>query len=54
MKTIRLHASYDLHQYEQSGLESCTGETMVHLKAVGICGSDLRWFDDTWRRRSDG
>lgn len=50
MKAIRLHASNDLRQVEQLGLESCTGETMVRLKAVGICASDLRWFDDT----SDG
>jgi threonine dehydrogenase-like Zn-dependent dehydrogenase len=54
MKTIRLHASNDLHQPKQPGLESCTGEASVRLEAVGICGSDLYWFDDTWRRRSNG
>lgn len=46
MKVLRLHAPGDLRIHEEP-LPSCDlGEALVHIKAVGICGSDLHWFSE--------
>jgi L-iditol 2-dehydrogenase len=44
LKTIRLHAPNDLRQHDEPKPEPGHGEVLVHVKAVGICGSDLHWF----------
>jgi L-iditol 2-dehydrogenase len=44
MKTIRLHAQYDLRLHDEPVPVPGMGETLVRIKAVGICGSDLHWF----------
>jgi L-iditol 2-dehydrogenase len=46
MKTIRLHAIKDLRQHEEPIPEPGPGEALVRVKAVGICGSDLHWFNE--------
>ncbi len=43
MRSIRLHASNDLRQHAEPEPEASPGETLVRVKAVGICGSDLHW-----------
>jgi L-iditol 2-dehydrogenase len=43
MKTIRLHAANDLRQHDEPIPEPSSTEALVHVKAVGICGSDLHW-----------
>jgi L-iditol 2-dehydrogenase len=46
MKTIRLHAPGDLRQHEEPMPKPGPGEILVHVSAVGICGSDLLWFGE--------
>jgi L-iditol 2-dehydrogenase len=46
MKVLRLHASHDLRLYDEPVPVPGAGETLVQVKAVGICGSDLHWFDE--------
>ena len=46
MKVIRLHAPNDLRQHEELKPRPGLGEVLVHVRAVGICGSDLHWFGE--------
>jgi L-iditol 2-dehydrogenase len=46
MKVLRLHGVGDLRLHEE-GLPNCSvGESLVQVRAVGICGSDLHWFSE--------
>jgi L-iditol 2-dehydrogenase len=44
MKVLRLHAPGDLQLHTESMPLPGPGESLVRVKAVGICGSDLHWF----------
>lgn len=44
MKVLRLHASADLRLHDEPEPIPNLGEELIHVKAVGICGSDLHWF----------
>ena len=46
MRVLRLHAKGDLRLHEEERPEPRAGETLVRVQAVGLCGSDLRWFGD--------
>ena len=46
MKVVRLHSTNDLRLHEEPTPVPGEGETLVHITAVGICGSDLHWFRD--------
>ena len=46
MKTVRLHGPSDLRQHEEPPPKPGPGEVLVHVTAVGICGSDLHWFGE--------
>ena len=46
MRTIRLHGPGDLRLQEEPRPQSGPGETLIRVKAVGICGSDLHWFSE--------
>jgi L-iditol 2-dehydrogenase len=46
MKVVRLHATGDLRQHDEPQPEPGPAETLVRVKAVGICGSDLHWFSE--------
>ncbi|MDP2994278.1 MAG: alcohol dehydrogenase catalytic domain-containing protein [Anaerolineales bacterium] len=46
MKVIRLHARADLRLHDEPDPIPGAGEKMLQVKAVGICGSDLRWFTE--------
>ena len=46
MKVLRLHATGDLRFHDESLPHPSEGEQLVHIKAVGICGSDLHWFSE--------
>ncbi len=46
MKVLRLHARRDLRLHEEPEPEPAPGEELVRVKRVGICGSDLHWFDE--------
>jgi L-iditol 2-dehydrogenase len=46
MKVLRLHAPGDLRIHDEPLPDCGLGETLVRVKAVGICGSDLHWFSE--------
>jgi L-iditol 2-dehydrogenase len=46
VRAARLHAVGDLRVAEEPAPEAGTGMSLVRVTAVGICGSDLHWFDE--------
>jgi len=44
MKVVRLYGPSDLRVEEEPTPALAVDETLVQVKAVGICGSDLHWF----------
>jgi L-iditol 2-dehydrogenase len=46
MKAARLHGAGDLRVAEEPVPEPGPGEELVRVTAVGICGSDLHWWDE--------
>src|SRR5262245_52299958 len=46
MKVARLHSPRDLRLHDEPVPEPQPGESLVHVTAVGICGSDLHWFGE--------
>lgn len=44
MKSVRLHGTGNLQIHEEPVPVAGVGETLVRIKAVGVCGSDLHWF----------
>lgn len=46
MKAARLHGTGDLRVAEEPVPEPGPGMTLVRVTAVGICGSDLHWWDE--------
>ena len=46
MKTLRLHAPNDLREHEEPEPIPGSGEALVRVKSVGICGSDLHWVGE--------
>ncbi len=45
MRALRLHGVEDLRLHDETDPEAGPGETLTRVEAVGICGSDLHWFD---------
>jgi L-iditol 2-dehydrogenase len=46
MISARLHAIGDIRLLDEPTPTPGTGEVLVHVKAVGLCGSDLHWFTE--------
>jgi len=46
MKVVRLHAPNDLRLHDEPVPVPGPSETLLHVRAVGICGTDLRWFGE--------
>jgi L-iditol 2-dehydrogenase len=46
MKTLRLHGPGDLRIHEEPDPVPAAGEKLLRVSAVGICGSDLHWFNE--------
>lgn len=46
MFTLRLHARGDLRLHEEDIPIPQDGEALLRVNAVGICGSDLHWFEE--------
>lgn len=44
MKSVRLHTVGDLQLHDEPVPVPGAGEKLIHVKAVGVCGSDLHWF----------
>ncbi|RYV50955.1 alcohol dehydrogenase [Pengzhenrongella frigida] len=46
MRVARLHGVGDVRVTDESQPVPATGESLVRVTAVGLCGSDLHWFTD--------
>jgi L-iditol 2-dehydrogenase len=46
VRTARLHAAGDLRVGEEPVPAAAAGTSLVRVTAVGICGSDLHWWDE--------
>ncbi|OGO11371.1 MAG: hypothetical protein A2030_02450 [Chloroflexi bacterium RBG_19FT_COMBO_50_10] len=46
MKSLRLHAPGDVRLHEEPVPVPGAGEKLLRVTAVGICGSDLHWFNE--------
>lgn len=46
MKTLRLHGVGDVRLHEEPVPVPGDGEVLLRVTAVGICGSDLHWFEE--------
>ena len=44
MKALRLHRAGELRLHEEPEPRAADGEILVHVTAVGLCGSDRHWF----------
>lgn len=44
MKVVRLHGIGDIRFEDEPKPEAGPGEVLVHVRAVGVCGSDLHWL----------
>ncbi|MHB8891326.1 MAG: zinc-dependent alcohol dehydrogenase [Candidatus Limnocylindrales bacterium] len=47
MKALRLHGAGDLRLSDEVAPVPDPGEALVRVTAVGICGSDLHWYDES-------
>ncbi len=46
MDVLRLHGSGDIRLHEEPDPTPSPGEELVRMTAVGLCGSDLHWFEE--------
>ena len=46
MRAARLHGTSDLRVADEPALEGDADTDLVRVTAVGICGSDLHWYED--------
>jgi L-iditol 2-dehydrogenase len=46
MRVARLHGMRDVRLSDEPTPEPGAGECLVRVEAVGICGSDLHWFEE--------
>jgi L-iditol 2-dehydrogenase len=46
MRVARLHGAGDLRIHDEPKPTPGQGEVLVRVEAVGLCGSDLHWFED--------
>lgn len=44
MKAVRLHGTGNLQIHDEAVPVAGPGEKLVHVKSIGVCGSDLHWF----------
>jgi L-iditol 2-dehydrogenase len=46
VRVVRLHAAGDLRLGQEAAPHAAAGHTVVRVTDVGICGSDLHWFEE--------
>jgi L-iditol 2-dehydrogenase len=46
MKSLRLHGAHDLRLHDEPIPTPQPGDALLRVTAVGICGSDLHWFEE--------
>ncbi len=47
MKAIRLHAPGDIRLHDEEQPVPKEGEALLKVGAVGLCGSDIHWFEES-------
>lgn len=47
MKVARLHGAGDVRVADEAEPVAAAGEAIVRVTAVGICGSDLHWYEES-------
>jgi L-iditol 2-dehydrogenase len=45
VKAARLHGARDVRIHDEPRPKAAAGEVLVRVEAVGLCGSDLHWFE---------
>jgi L-iditol 2-dehydrogenase len=46
MEVLRLHGAKDVRVHQEPEPVPAAGEELVRITAVGLCGSDLHWYED--------
>jgi L-iditol 2-dehydrogenase len=46
MRAARLHGQRDVRVHEEERPKPGPGQVLVRVEAVGLCGSDLHWFEE--------
>ena len=46
MRVARLHGLRDVRLHEEDRPTPGPGEALVRVEAIGLCGSDLHWFEE--------
>ena len=46
MRAARLHGARDVRIHDEERPNPGPGEALVRVEAVGLCGSDLHWFEE--------
>ena len=46
MKSVRLHGTGDLRIHDEPVPMTGEGESLIRVRSVGVCGSDLHWFSE--------
>jgi L-iditol 2-dehydrogenase len=46
LKVLRLHGTQDFRLHDELRPEPGPGESLVRVTAVGVCGSDVHWFEE--------
>ena len=46
MEVLRLHGAKDLRVHHEADPKPGPGQELVSITAVGLCGSDLHWYED--------
>ena len=46
MKVIRLHGTGDLRLHDEDKPNPMPAQALIHVTAIGVCGSDLHWFEE--------
>lgn len=46
MEVLRLHGARDVRVHQEPEPVPAPGEELVRITAVGLCGSDLHWYED--------
>ena len=46
MEVLRLHGARDVRVHQEPEPVVAPGEELVRITAVGLCGSDLHWYED--------
>ncbi len=46
MKVARLHGAHDVRIHDEPRPTAGAGERLIRVEAIGLCGSDLHWYEE--------